>query len=78
MCPVSLSSSTHAHLLPRNPRYHHKAFGLKGSVEVSTIIKIISTVSERRIDGQAEDYGSGIQMSELSQTRVQLGIQLIK
>lgn len=63
---------------PATPQYHHKAFGLKGSVEVSTIIKIISTVSEQRIDGRAEDYGSGIQMSKLSLTRVQLGIQLIK
>lgn len=68
--PASLSSFRHAHLLPDNPQYHHKAFGLKGSVQVSAIIKIISTVSERRTDGLAKDYGFGIHIAKLSQTRV--------
>ena len=51
-----------------SPRYHHKAFGLKGSAEVSTIIQIIWTVSERRTNGLAKDYGPGVHIRKLSQT----------
>lgn len=70
MCPhLYLPSGTPTFSLA-SPRYHHKAFGLKGSAEVSAIIKIISTVSERRTDGLAKDYGPGIHIPKLSQTRV--------
>lgn len=69
--PASLSSFLPARPpSPGNPQYHHKAFGLKGSVQVSAIIKIIWTVSERRTDGLAKDYGPGIHIDKLSQTRV--------
>lgn len=55
---------------PPNPLYHHKAFGLKGSVEISTVIKIILTVSERGIDGLAKEHRPRIQMHKPSHRHV--------
>lgn len=41
-------------------------FRPKGSAEVSTIIKIIPTVSKRGIDGLAEKYRPRVQIYKLS------------
>ena len=45
-----------------HPKYQHKACGLKGSVEESTIFQGIWTVSERGSDGLANEYGPRMQI----------------
>lgn len=67
---MSISVFPPTYLSLPNPQYHHKAFGLKGSVEVSTVIKIISTVSERGIDGLAKEHWPRIRMHKLSHRHV--------